>query len=237
MTFDVAILAEYWPVILRGLGLTIAASAIALVCALVVGLVVALLRMSRLRVVAILAATYIELGRNLPFMIIAFLIFYGLPRWGIRLPAFIVGVIALSLYAGAYFAEIIRAAIISVPKGQMESARAIGMSRTQGLRHVIFPQMMGYFLPPATNQAVMVVKESSILSTITVTELTMAGQIIQGYTYSPVEAFVTAAVLYWLICSGVSHLGSKLEIALQPYRHRRTALPAVIIAAGGRGHD
>lgn len=237
MTFDWAILAEYWPVILRGLGITIASSVIGIACGLIVGLLIALLRMSRNRGASLCAAAYIELGRNLPFMIIAFLIFYGLPRWGLNMPAFVVGSIALSLYAGAYFAEIIRAAILSVPKGQMESARATGMSRTQALRHVIFPQMMGFFLPPATNQAIMVVKESSILSTITVTELTMAGQIIQGYTYSPVEAFVTAAVLYWLICSAVSRLGARLEISLQPYRHRRASAPAAHVMAGEHGRS
>jgi polar amino acid transport system permease protein len=234
MTFDWAILVEYWPVILQGLGLTLAASVIGIVCGLIVGLVIALLRMSRTWGVSAVAAAYIELGRNLPFMIIAFLIFYGLPRWGLQMPAFLVGAIALSLYAGAYFAEIIRAAIQSVPKGQMESARAMGMSRLQALRHVIFPQMMGFFLPPATNQAIMVVKESSILSTITVAELTMAGQIIQGYTYSPVEAFVTAAILYWLTCAAVSRLGSKLEVALQPYRRRHIPAPTAAASEPGR---
>jgi ABC-type amino acid transport system permease subunit len=94
--------------------------------------------------------------------------------------------------------------------------------------------MMGFFLPPATNQAIMVVKESSILSTITVAELTMAGQIIQGYTYSPVEAFVTAAILYWLTCGAISRLGSKLEVALQPYRKRHTPLPAIAASEPGR---
>jgi polar amino acid transport system permease protein len=233
--FDWAILVEYWPVILHGVGLTLAASLIGVVFGLIVGLVIALMRMSHTWGVPAIAAAYIELGRNLPFMIIAFLIFYGLPRWGIQMPAFVVGAIALSLYAGAYFAEIIRAAIQSVSKGQMESARAMGMSRFQALRHVIFPQMMGFFLPPATNQAIMVVKESSILSTITVAELTMAGQIIQGYTYSPVEAFVTAAVLYWLTCAAVSRLGTKLEVALQPYRRRRTAASTVAASEPGHG--
>lgn len=232
MTFDFSILAEYWPVILRGLGFTLVSSMVGLVCGLLVGLAVALLRLSRTRALSLIAAAYVELGRNLPFMIIAFLIFFGLPRWGIHLPALIVGAVALSLYAGAYFAEIIRASILSVPKGQMESARAIGMSRRQALRHVIFPQMMGYFLPPATNQTIMVVKESSILSTITVAELTMAGQIIQGYTYSPIEAFVTAAVLYWMICAAVSRLGGKLESTLQPFRRART-VPSIPSVTGG----
>ena len=158
-------------------------------------------------------------------MVILFLFFFGLPAYGIRLPEFVVGLTALCLYTAAYFAEIIRGAILSVAKGQMEFARACGMSRFQALRHVIFPQMMGYFLPPATSQAIMVVKESSILSTITVTELTMAGQIIQGYTYSPIEVFAIVSICYWVICTTVSRVGSKLEAALQPIRRRRATSP------------
>jgi ABC-type amino acid transport system permease subunit len=97
----------------------------------------------------------------------------------------------------------------------MESARATGMSRTQALRRVIAPQMMGYFLPAATNQAVTIVKESSMLSTITVTELTMVSQVIQGYTYSPIEVFALVSILYWLMCTGVARIGRKLEDMLQ----------------------
>lgn len=222
MKFDYAIVVTYWPIILKGVGLTLALSALAIVIAPVVGVGVALARISRSRVARALASAYIEIGRNLPFMVILFLFFFGLPAYGIRLPEFVVGLAALSLYAAAYFAEIIRGAILSVPKGQMESARAVGMSRLQALRHVVFPQMMGYFLPPATNQAIMVVKESSILSTITVTELTMAGQIIQGYTYSPIEVFAMISVAYWVICAAVTRSGVKLETALQPIRRRRT---------------
>ena len=229
MKFDYGILLTYWPIILKGIGLTIALSALTIVIAPIIGVGVALGRSSRSRLVRALALGYVEIGRNLPFMVILFLLFFGLPAYGIRLPEFVVGLTALSLYAAAYFAEIIRAAILSVPKGQMESARAVGMSRWQALRHVVFPQMMGYFLPPATNQAIMVVKESSILSTITVIELTMSGQIIQGYTYSPIEVFAMVSVAYWVICAAVTRAGVKLEASLQPFRRGRTA-PLVVLA-------
>jgi polar amino acid transport system permease protein len=85
------------------------------------------------------------------------------------------------------------------------------MSKGQALRYIVFPQMLGYLLPPATGQAVLVIKESSVLSTITVAELTMAGQIVQGYTYAPVEVFLIVTVLYWALCSGVSRAGLFLE--------------------------
>jgi|tagenome__1003787_1003787.scaffolds.fasta_scaffold20664406_1 His/Glu/Gln/Arg/opine family amino acid ABC transporter permease subunit len=215
MIFDFSIYVSYWPLILRGLLLTIAASGIALVLSLIIGAVIVLARLSRNRLAVYAAMAFVEVMRDLPFMVVLFLIFYLLPAFGIRLPAFAVGVITLSLYAAAYFSEIMRGAIQSVPKGQMESARATGMSRTQALRRVIAPQMMGYFLPAATNQAVTIVKESSMLSTITVTELTMVSQVIQGYTYSPIEVFALVSVLYWLMCTGVARMGRKLEAMLQ----------------------
>jgi len=225
VSFDYSIIVTYWPIIVKGIGFTIALSALAILVAPVLGTAIAMARLSRIRAVRAIAGTYVEIGRNLPFMVILFLFFFGLPAYGIRLPEFVVGLTALCLYTAAYFAEIIRGAILSVAKGQMESARACGMSRFQALRHVIFPQMMSYFLPPATSQAIMVVKDSSILSAITVTELTMAGQIIQGYTYSPIEVFVTVSICYWVICTTVSRVGSKLEAALQPIRRRRATAP------------
>ena len=234
MGFDTAVFVAHWPLLVDGLGLTLAASALGLVLAVAVGVIVAAARLSRSRAFNAAATAYIEFVRNIPFMVLLFLIFYVLPAYGLRLPAFMVGVIGLGVHAGGYFAEIIRGAILSVPKGQMESARAIGMSHTRALRHVIFPQMMGYFIPPATSQVVMIVKESSILSTITVTELTMAGQVIMGYTYAPIEIFVILTVIYWVICNIVSRVGTALESALQPYRRRRTA--AAVVPSDGLGH-
>ncbi len=171
----------------------------------------------------------IEAIRDLPFMVILFVMFYLPPAFGLRLPAFAVGVFTLSVYSAAYFAEIIRGAILSVPRGQMDSARATGMSRYQALRYVVFPQMMGYFIPPATNQAIMIIKDSSILSTITVSELTMSGRIVMTYTVAPIEIFVVITALYWLICAAVSHTGKRLEARLQR-RVRRPAKQKVVNA-------
>jgi His/Glu/Gln/Arg/opine family amino acid ABC transporter permease subunit len=225
MTLDFSSIAQYWPVFAEGLFLTLAASLLALAIALALGAVLAVCRLSRSRLASSAALVFVEVMRDLPFMVLVFLIFYLLPALDIRLPPFEVGVLTLGLYEAAYFAEIIRGAILSVPKGQMESARAIGMSRAQAFRHVIFPQMMGYFLPPVTNQAVMVVKDSSILSTITVVELTMSGRIVVTYTVAPIEIFLIISILYWLICSGLSRAGAWLERALQPHR-RPSAAPA-----------
>ncbi len=226
MTLDFLSVVQYWAVFAKGLALTLAASLLALAMALALGAGLALGRLSRRRLVSGAALALIEVIRDLPFMVLVFLVFYLLPAAEIRLPAFGVGVLTLGIYESVYFAEIVRGAILSVPKGQMDSARAIGMSRTQAFRYVIFPQMMGYFLPPATNQAVMVVKDSSILSTITVAELTMSGRIAVTYTVAPIEVFLVISILYWLICSGVSRAGAWLERALQP--HVRSRPPAAL---------
>ena len=223
MKLDLASIAEYWPLFLKGFAVTIEISVLSLILALVSGLVVAAARQSRFRILVWLAIGYIELFRTIPFMIQLFLFFYVLPFYGVRLPAFAVGVIALSAHGCAYFAEIIRGAVQSVPKGQLDSARAVGMSNTQAMRHVIFPQMLGYFIPPATNQAVLLVKESSVTSTITVVEMTMAAQIVQGNTFSPIEVFLVISVLYWTLCSIISRLGARLEIKLQPFARGRHA--------------
>jgi polar amino acid transport system permease protein len=221
MQFDFGIVFHYWPVILSGFLMTLLASGIAFVLSILLGTALALCRLSRNRLTAGAALSVIEVIRDLPFMVILFLIFYLLPACGIRIPAFEVGILTLGLYAAAYYSEIIRGAVLSVPRGQMDSARATGMSRNQAFRYVIFPQMMGYFLPPATNQAIMIVKDSSILSTITVAELTMSAKVVMTYTYAPIEIFVVITVLYWIICTGISHAASVLEARLQPYRRHQ----------------
>ena len=223
MKLDFALVLQYWPVILWGFVMTLLASGIAFVLSLALGTVLALCRLSRNRVTAGTALAGVEVTRDLPFMVILFIMFYMLPACGVRMPAFTVGVLTLSLYGAAYYSEIIRGAILSVPRGQMDSARATGMSRNQAFRHVIFPQMMGYFVPPATNQAIMIVKDSSILSTITVLELTMSAKVVMTYTYAPIEIFVVITVLYWLICTGLSHIGSRLETRLSGYRRLRSS--------------
>jgi His/Glu/Gln/Arg/opine family amino acid ABC transporter permease subunit len=221
MTFDWSVYAHYWPMLLKGFLMTIRISLIAPALALAIGAVIASARLSRNKILAQAAMAVSEIVRDLPFIVFLFLIFYFLPTIGIKLPALFIGILALGIYGGAYFAEIIRGALQSVPPGQMESARSMGMSRNQALRQVVVPQMMGYFIPPATNQAILVVKESAVLSTITVAELTMAGQVVQGYTYSPIEVFVVVSILYWLLCAAFGRVGAWLESLVDPVQRRR----------------
>ncbi|HIC61828.1 MAG TPA: amino acid ABC transporter permease, partial [Marine Group III euryarchaeote] len=144
-----------------------------------------------------------------------FLLFYVLPFYGIRIPANIVGIIGLALFGSVYYAEIIRAGIDAIPRGQLESARSIGMSHWQSMTNIVLPQTMRIILPPIGNQTLSLVKESSILSTITVQELTMSALIVQGQTFRPFEIFIVITLLYWglneLIATGLRIYERRLE--------------------------
>ena len=172
MSLDINIFIDYWPEIGQGFLVTIMITIGALLVGLPLGLAFALARLADVRVVRWPAIACIEVIRNTPFMIQVFLIFYVLPFYGIRMPSWLVGIVSLGIFSSVYYAEIVRAGIESVPRGQMEAARATGMSYARGMRHIVFPQMLGFVLPPTANQTLSLVKESAILSTITVSEMT-----------------------------------------------------------------
>ncbi len=224
MTFDLSVVTTYWPILVQGFGLSVAVASGAFMLGLAIGSIIALMKLSSVPPLRWIAAVYIELFRNVPFLIQIFLAYYMLPFYGIRLPAMAVGILTLGLYVSSYFAEIIRGAVLSVPRGQMDSAIATGMSRGQALRHVIAPQMLGVLLPPLTSQTLSMVKETSLLSSITVKELTMAGLIVQGITFSPIETFTMVAGLYWAFNTTLAAIALWLEHVLQPYR-RKSATP------------
>jgi ABC-type amino acid transport system permease subunit len=169
------------------------------------------------------ATAFIELFRNTPFMIQVFLLFYVLPFYGIRIPANIVGIIGLALFGSVYYAEIIRAGIDAIPRGQLESARSTGMSYWQSMTNIVLPQTMRIILPPIGNQTLSLVKESSILSTITVQELTMSALIVQGQTFRPFEVFIVITLLYW----GVNEL---IATGLRIYERRLKRRSTLVLA-------
>jgi His/Glu/Gln/Arg/opine family amino acid ABC transporter permease subunit len=232
MTFDVSVILEHWPVFARGLGITILCCALAIVAGLALGAVVALARFSRRRWLRVPAGVYVEIIRDTPFLVQAFLIYFLLPRTGIRLGALTAGVLALALYSGAGFAEAIRGAILSVPKGQMEAARSAGMSYLLAMRRIVAPQMMGYLLPALTNQLIGLIKESSVLSIITVPELTMASSVVLGQTFAAIEAYGVVALLYWILTAAVASAMTAAERRTAAHRLRTgRTLPSM---PGGR---
>ncbi len=230
MGLELSIFIDYGPRILVGFWLTIKIVVLAIAIGLPLGVFLALARRSRLALLRFAATAFIEVFRNTPFIIQVFLIYYVLPFYGLRLPAEQVGVLALAAFGSAYFAEVIRGGIEAMPAGQLESAHAIGMSETQAMRYVVLPQAVGVILPPLTNQMLSLIKESAILSTITVQEMTMTALRIQGETFRPFEAFIMIALLYWLLNEVVAIGMRRLERGLT----RKTPRSTTLKVEGGR---
>ncbi len=204
MHFNPALLLDYWPLLLQGAGLTVRVSAFALVIGYAAGVAVAMFALMPGRLPRFAAGLYIETLRNIPFIILIFVVYYGLPFSGIRLPATVAGTLALALFVSAYYAEIVRAA-------KFESARAIGMSPVQAVRHIVTPQILRALVPPSTNMTLTMMKESAVLSSITVPELTYQSLVVQGNTFAPFEVFAAVASIYWLIAIVIAESSRRLE--------------------------
>lgn len=217
MSFDLSVILENWQLLAKGLGNTIMVCAAALPLGFGCGIVLALIRLRGGRVLGTITAAYIEVIRNIPFLIQVFLLFYALPVFGVRLSPLVASLVALTAYASAYSAEILRGAIQSIPKGQTEAGYALGLSYPTILRKILLPQVLGYILPTSTNLTITLIKESAILSAITVPELTYMAQNVIGRTFAPVEIFTAIALLYWALTALVAALSRSLEVRLQPH--------------------
>nr|WP_256464506.1 amino acid ABC transporter permease [Erwinia amylovora] len=194
-----------------GLTFTIPLTLIAFTLGLSLGIVVALARLYGPRPLQNLVRFYVWLIRGTPLLVQLFLIFYALPGVGITIDAFPAAVIGFTLNIGAYTSEIIRATLLSVPKGQWEAAHSIGMSWGQTLRRIIMPQAARVAVPPLSNTFIALVKDTSLASVITVPELFLAAQRIAAVTYQPLILYTEAAIIYLLLSSVLSALQARLE--------------------------
>jgi len=208
---DADFIAYALPILLAGMGHTILFCAISMTIGFALAVGIAFARLSRHGYLRLPAQWFVELVRNTPFLVQAFLVFFALPKLGIRFTATTAGIIVLSLYAAAYFTESIRGAILSVPRGQMEAARAVGMPYFRAMRRIVFPQMLGYLLPSLTNQVIGVIKESAPLSVITVPEAAMAAQVVLGVSFNPVATYIMVALLYWIVTAIVAAIMLRFE--------------------------
>jgi cystine transport system permease protein len=184
---------------------------------LLLALVVALMRLSRNRAVSAVARTYISVIRGTPLLVQLFVIFYGLPSVGVTISPWPSAIIAFSLNVGGYAAEVIRAAILSVPKGQWEAGHTIGMSRHQTLVRIILPQAARVSVPPLSNTFISLVKDTSLASLILVTELFRVAQQVAAFSQEFMLLYLEAAVIYWIICLVLASGQSALEKRLDRY--------------------
>ena len=200
-----------WPLAKGAITASIPLALISFALGLVIALLMALMRISKNPALSGIARVYISIVRGTPLLVQLFVIFYGMPTLGITIDPWPSAIIAFSLNIGAYAAEIIRAAILSVPTGQWEAGYTLGMSRTRSLFRLILPQATRVAIPPLSNSFISLVKDTSLASTILVTEMFRKAQEITASTYEFMVLYCEAAAIYWVICLALSALQNSVE--------------------------
>lgn len=206
-----AFLSKYYNFFIDGARITIVISILTVIFGVIFGTLLALMKISGSKILKAISSSYIEIIRGTPLLVQLYIIYYGLPVIGIELPDFMAGVITLSINSGAYVAEIIRAGIEAVDRGQMEAARSLGMTKTMAMKHIIIPQAFKNILPALGNEFIVVIKESSIVSIIGIHELMYNADTVRGNTYQPFEPLISAAVIYFVLTFTLSRLLGKAE--------------------------
>lgn len=204
------------PDLLAGALVTVEITAAALLLGCGLGLLVGLGRLNpRRRWLYGLCTAYVALIRGTPLLVQLFILFFGLPQFGLLLPAFVCGVIGLGVYAGAYVSEIVRGAIESVDKGQMEAARSIGMPWPLAMRCVVLPQAALRMIAPLGNEFIALIKNSALVSLLTIHELMHEGQKIISVSYRSLEVYLVIAALYFLLTGASTLLLRRVELRLR----------------------
>src|SRR3984957_4130299 len=210
--WDFGFLWSYRWLILWGLGITIVYTIVTIALGLVLGLVVGLLRLSRSRLVTLPLLTYVEIFRCTPLLVQIIWFYYAFPVViGVDIPAHVAATMVLSLYTGAFYAEIVRGGVNSIERGQWDAAQALGLRRVQLLRLVVLPQALRRMIPPFMNQSIIQLKNTSLVSTIAVADLLYEGQMITAATYRPLEVYTMIAVLYFLVLFPLTLAAQEVE--------------------------
>lgn len=183
----------------------------------VFGLIAALAKQSHIVPIKKVAEFYIWFIRGTPALIQVFIIYFGVPQFGLSFSPFVAGVIALALNSGAYVAEILRSGLNAIPKSQMETSYALGMSRKDVMRRIILPQVFRIVLPSLTNEAIAALKNTSLLSTITVMDVTLYAQTIISSTFRPFEFYIAASIVYLVMTSILTQLSGWFERRQERY--------------------
>ncbi|MBB2927952.1 amino acid ABC transporter permease [Paraburkholderia silvatlantica] len=214
---DWSIIVMALPILAVGLLATLKVCLAAIAIGIVLGFALGFGALSRFRAIRIAVLAYVDFVRGTPLLVQIFLVYFALPVIGINFNEYWAGVIALSLNAGGFICEIVRASMQSVDHGQTEAAQSIGMRHGQIVLHVLFPQAWRRILPPLTNELISLIKGSALLSAISVYELTHAGQEIIATYFSPFEIFLLIALYYYALISALAWLSRYLERRLPQY--------------------
>jgi glutamine transport system permease protein len=203
---------DYIPALLQGLYYTLLISVVGLIIGFILGAIFGLGRISRSKILYGISAVYVEVLRGTPVLVQAIWIYFALPLIiGFNIPSLAAGIIVIGLNSGAYIAEIVRGAVQSVEKGQMEAGRSLGLSRHLTMRYVIWPQAFKRMIPPLGNQFIISIKDTSLLSVILVPELIFQGRLIASNHFNAVEIYTTVAIFYLVITLTLSKILNLME--------------------------
>lgn len=211
---------SFWDILLPGLLVTIPLTALSFTFALIIAVIVALIQFANVPVLTQLARFYIWIIRGTPLLVQLFIVFYGLPHVGILIDPFVAAVVVFSINEGAYCSETMRAALESVPKGQLEAGLCAGMSWGQTVRRIVLPQAFRTAFPTLGNSLISMVKDTSLAANITVTEMFMTTQRIVARTYEPLLLYVEVGLIYLIFCTVLTKLQTSGEKRLQKYGRR-----------------
>ncbi|OCW59381.1 amino acid ABC transporter permease [Hoeflea olei] len=222
MTFDLDLIISFLPDILRALGVTILLWIVGSALGILVGFVIAVLRRYGPRGLDLALLAPVELIRGTPFLVQIFLLYYGGPFIGLSLDSVTAGLVGLTIYGAAYYSELWRSGFNAIPRGHIEAAQCVGLNRRQTLKRIILPEMTMLLLPSMVNMTILMLKETAILSIISVPELTLAVSALGTKYYAFVEGFAILALVYWALVEACSAMGRYAERRLSKYRFAAT---------------
>lgn len=212
MSFDWSLIWDNIPILLQGAVITIQITVMAVGCGFFIGMIAALVNLSRFKIVRLLVKCYVELFRGTPLLVQIFMIYFALPMViGQSINPYVAAVTACSINSGAYVSEIFRAGIQSIDKGQMEAGRSLGFTWAQTMRYIVMPQAFKAIIPPLGNEFIAMMKDTSLVSVIGFEELTRRGQLIIARTYGSFEIWTAVAIIYLIMTLSISQLVAFLE--------------------------
>ncbi len=220
LSLNFRVIGETLPAFWTGFLSTLSISLAGFAGALIIGIVACAMSIQRSRIVRAPAVAYVDVIRATPLLAQLYFLYFGLPIFGLNMPEVMIGIIALSINSGAYVSEIVRSGIMSIPRGQVEASAASGMTYWQQMRLIVLPQALRPMVSPLIGQGIVLVKDSSLLSLISVLELTRAGQTLAVDRFMPVEGLVTTAVGYLLMYYGLKLMAAAwMRVNRAPARH------------------
>lgn len=216
MNFDFTPVLADWTSLFRGATVTVEVTVCALLLSCLLGLLIGIGHLNPQRkIIYWFCSVYLSCFRGTPLLVQLFIWFFGLPRFGILLPAFACGMLGLGMYSASYVSEVVRGAIQSVDRGQTEAARSLGMSSTQAMLKIILPQAFVRMIPPLGNEFIALIKNSALVSLVTIHDLMHEGQKIISVSYRSLETYLVIAVVYWIMTTATTLVLRHIETRLK----------------------